>query len=1009
MEEKENLDLYLEAIQQVDNVLKGPVKSLIKIAFNSANGGKEKHPKCNPNKLDFPPWVADDLRTGPDEGTKNTTKAVCCSTLQRVWRERRRFDWLGKEELRWLECVKPCLVNAVFPSKESPTLRDYEKYLKSGTFGNLNPFTAAHVFRVLSHEGESKAHSAMGFLGFFCMAWSLLRRYPEGRIRGARLEPWEPTAHVTAKCLLPIGGLWRICERRAKLFEDIIKALDEIRKVTQQAPRERTAGLAWRRWEFARQLEMLSAHLFELKPISINPKVFGECADIVSECAGTLTSTKRASSTRIELADVRDKVITAIAKALKDSGEDCKKISKDAVPVIRKIKRTIHNELTPRQGPKYLEEYGIEMRDEIKHGRDGKEKRRYWKDYREAGEEALKMCQLALDNLKGAHKICVSVDVERFSTISKALRFLARTNWELSKRIHDSLAPCAKWCRSVVEREIAHASAGNETDFDPAELVSGIAAAVRWREMTSSLEVADAIGKALKGAREDGSWGPGQAFFSSGRALEVYAVTSDIVWTLASALMEFPDIKIADEALHCYVNWLERSQREVRWKGSPKLQTIKGWTLERSHARNRVDLWPTALSVNALLEIRNLWEYRLWQLCERRFTLVPAGKSIWEIDPVDLGALHENRLHRRLSKMARETDGDGYKDAEYSLVLHGPPGSSKTAIAQALAKEMWHSLDVRPRGKLRLIKVTPADFTRLGEDRLDSEAQFIFSLLQGLRGVTVIFDEIDDLLRKRNPKEEMSFMKLVVPAMLNRLADLRAACPRQQVCFLIATNYIENIEQALIRPGRIDAAIPVVYPDVESRRAVVGRHKADLLKNGVKKDEKVAALLEKYGNKIVEKTVDLSWMKIEELCKKFTSKARSERWKDSKTTREKIENLLNDYAEAASDPDYLSRWLDHSLSAELCNEFLDYTMAGFDVVPKYKTDRKKWKSEWVKRITKGRKADPKMPGQVLESLFSKCVRRWGCRGETKVSGLSPSAVPSAGQGALGMERKDPLI
>ncbi len=88
----------------------------------------------------------------------------------------------------------------------------------------------------------------------------------------------------------------------------------------------------------------------------------------------------------------------------------------------------------------------------------------------------------------------------------------------------------------------------------------------------------------------------------------------------------------------------------------------------------------------------------------------------------------------------------------------------------------------------------------------DSEARLIFDLLGGVRGVTVFFDEIDDLLRRRTGggNHHSSFMELVVPAMLNCLADLRDACPRQEICFLLATNCVDSIEPALIRKGRID-------------------------------------------------------------------------------------------------------------------------------------------------------------------------------------------------------------
>jgi hypothetical protein len=129
---------------------------------------------------------------------------------------------------------------------------------------------------------------------------------------------------------------------------------------------------------------------------------------------------------------------------------------------------------------------------------------------------------------------------------------------------------------------------------------------------------------------------------------------------------------------------------------------------------------------------------------------------------------------------------------------------------------MWHATT----HDRQLVRVTPGDFTIHGEDRLDSEARFIFSLLSRVRGATILFDEIDDLLRLRQSTTTLAFIELVVPAMLNRLQDLRDAAPRQEICFVLATNYIERIEPALTRPGRIDCLLVVPYPDAPARRAI---------------------------------------------------------------------------------------------------------------------------------------------------------------------------------------------
>ena len=423
---------------------------------------------------------------------------------------------------------------------------------------------------------------------------------------------------------------------------------------------------------------------------------------------------------------------------------------------------------------------------------------------------------------------------ERSRRLQTAMRQMAKTYREIHKDIDRTVADDARWCRNVMERQIAHVSAGNYTEFDPAELVSAIAVSVSWRQLNTPLQVKDAVAKALEGARDDGSWGPGRPFYPHKDALGAWALTSDVVATLVGAIERYPEVEVADEALLQYVDWLERTRIQVDSEGT----LVTGWASDRAPHHTRVDLWATCYAIEALLEIRDLLEFRLWQLCARRFTVIADVSPLGSIDPVDLGQGHIRRLHRRLYRMARMTQGDEFAKGDYSLVLHGPPGSSKTKVAEAISAEMWMSSSRWGERSPRLVRITPADFTRGGEERIDSEARIIFDLLRGVRGVTIFFDEIDDLLRRRDPKRHPSFIELVIPAMLNRLQDLRDACPRQEISFLIATNYIEKIEPALIRKGRIDEAIPVTYPDTESRLMMLDQGARQLeaeLKGGSKK------------------------------------------------------------------------------------------------------------------------------------------------------------------------------
>jgi hypothetical protein len=130
-----------------------------------------------------------------------------------------------------------------------------------------------------------------------------------------------------------------------------------------------------------------------------------------------------------------------------------------------------------------------------------------------------------------------------------------------------------------------------------------------------------------------------------------------------------------------------------------------------------------------------------------------------------------------------------------------------------------------------------------------------------VRKVTIFFDEIDDQLRQRKIDSELSFIRLVIPGMLNRLQDLRDAAPRQEICFLLGTNYVDQIEPALTRRGRIDAPIPVPYPDAWSRQNILER---------VSK-KKGKELPRNVRDALVEGTSNWPWSTYSKLCRKVVS------------------------------------------------------------------------------------------------------------------------------------------
>jgi hypothetical protein len=938
--EEKDYEGYVRRIDQIDRILVQPIESLVDVVVDNLDQGAQS-PGFLRRSLPIPSSVFGDAEAGTPPNRLND--GLCCSTLQRIWLQRRRFPKLGtklevlekelkkKPEAAGLNVLE-LLAEPFLPTvPTTASLGDLAKIVGSREAGLFEPYTASQVFWVLLNAGERNAHTAVGFCAFFSIFWALFRR--RGRFVAAS---FPPTSYVTAKCLAPLLSLRAICRQRAELLENIERLLGDLKKLM-----EHPASARPRQW-LPLRLDELSGKLYELSTIAVNREGFRACAERIEEIADPLHSES-------EPAEPWANVLESLVQALRGLGTDGDQGLSEVQQLVegKKGLPALVNALAEKDPTKRQRKLG-KLRIPGSPPPFPTASEATWEEFVSSAEDALKLCQSTFKSLDRVIHRCSqlpAVGAEDCrnkpdlltSTLDTLLgphgllRDLAKANREVEGAIETGTSEALQWCNVVLEREVAHASAKNLTEFDPAELLSSLFVTVSSRRIESPLLVSDAVRKALVGFRDDGSWVPGQPFFVKGE-LGLWAPTSDIVWMLSSTIARKREVGAADDALLAYVDWLERtrktlSYRSIRNDSTQKRIKFFGWISERNLRGKRIDLWATTFAVNALLSIRELMEFRLWELCEKRFTVLDPSDKLSKIDAVDLGATHQHRLHRRLARMAREAVGDGYKKAEYSLILHGPPGSSKTAITGALATEMWRSPSSEGR-RPRLIRITPADFTRKGADRLDSEARIIFDVLCHVRRITVLFDEIDDLLRKREKESEASFFQLVVPAMLNRLQDLRDACPKQEICFVLATNYVDRIEPALIRKGRIDGPVPLVYPDRESRRCTLGRH-SDRLRDAQKAWS--AALLEDVlGRQEISKTDCWPWQAFDTLCKEaaLALVPLSGLPGDEQRARERIDQALSRGKVGVPMMIYSQRLAPRPVTGELREELLHYHLAG---------------------------------------------------------------------------------
>ncbi|CDS35744.1 AAA family ATPase [Echinococcus multilocularis] len=142
------------------------------------------------------------------------------------------------------------------------------------------------------------------------------------------------------------------------------------------------------------------------------------------------------------------------------------------------------------------------------------------------------------------------------------------------------------------------------------------------------------------------------------------------------------------------------------------------------------------------------------------------------------------------------------------ILLHGPPGCSKTLFVRALATEC----------NLPLVAVQASRI--FGRYVGDSERnmQRILVHARACAPAILFIDEIDLLLPSRSSSES-GVSEHVLGEILTAMDGVEGQCG--QLLLIAATNRLENLDPALRRAGRFDVTIHVPPPDAEARKAIL--------------------------------------------------------------------------------------------------------------------------------------------------------------------------------------------
>jgi transitional endoplasmic reticulum ATPase len=182
----------------------------------------------------------------------------------------------------------------------------------------------------------------------------------------------------------------------------------------------------------------------------------------------------------------------------------------------------------------------------------------------------------------------------------------------------------------------------------------------------------------------------------------------------------------------------------------------------------------------------------------------------------DVGGLDElkDELREAVEWPIKHKEAYDYVNVETpkGVLLHGPPGTGKTLIAKALAK-MTESNFISIKGPELLSKW-------VGES--EKGVREIFRKARQAAPCIIFLDEVDALVPRRGSGNSDSHVtENIVSQILTEIDGLEEL---HNVLIIGATNRLDIVDEALLRPGRFDRIIKVGNPDSKGRKHIFEIH-----------------------------------------------------------------------------------------------------------------------------------------------------------------------------------------
>lgn len=144
-----------------------------------------------------------------------------------------------------------------------------------------------------------------------------------------------------------------------------------------------------------------------------------------------------------------------------------------------------------------------------------------------------------------------------------------------------------------------------------------------------------------------------------------------------------------------------------------------------------------------------------------------------------------------------------------TIIFFGPPGTGKTHFVKAIAGVLSWSY----------IEILPSMLMVDGIERIGANLHSVMEKARQLDEAVIFIDEFEEIAGSRDDATRID--KSITNEFLKQVPLLKNQ--GNKILFICATNYIRQLDAALLRPGRFDCIIPVGGLDEDGRKTIIGQ------------------------------------------------------------------------------------------------------------------------------------------------------------------------------------------